>query len=752
MSPTAGQKFGPYEIIAHLGRGGMGEVYRARDTKLGREVALKVLPPAFAEDSERLTRFTREAQALAALSHVNIAAIYGLEETGGTSALVMELVEGQTLADRIRSGPIPVDEAMGIARQIAEALEAAHERGIIHRDLKPANIKITPEGKVKVLDFGLAKAMDAGSTAGGLPADSPTETVESTRAGVILGTAAYMSPEQARGKAVDKRADIWSFGVVFFEMLTGKVMFEGETAGEILAAVLRAEIELKNLPADTPANIRRLLNRCLQRDPKERLRDIGDARIEIGEELKGGVETTRPATALATIQTAGRRRMVPWVLAALSATLVVSLAVVYFREPPPQPLPVKFTLAPPEKASFGAIAVSPDGTRIAFTATDSRIRQLWLRPLASLAAQPLAGTENADYPFWSPDARFIGFFADGKLKRIEASGGPPQTICDAEDGRGGAWSRQGTILFTPKISTSIYQVQATGGESQPVTSLDLSRKETTHRWPSFLPDDRHFLYFAYSEQLENTGIYLASLDYRGAAFRPSRLIGTDVSGAYAAPPLAAPAHLSYILFLRERTLLAQAFDLRRLATVGDPSPIAKPVGTDSVFRSHFSISENGVLVYDSIGGDDKMKLLWFDRSGRQLSGAAGPAGSYRSLALSPDGKRVAADPIDPHSLASEIWLFELAAGASSRFTFRSRANDFYPVWSPDGSRIVFASMRDGPWNLYQRMASGTGEDELMLRTNTSRYPPTGPWTAGSFSTKSRIPRANGTFGCCRSLI
>ncbi|MBI3667346.1 MAG: serine/threonine-protein kinase, partial [Acidobacteria bacterium] len=414
MTFSAGKRLGFYELLAPLGAGGIGEVYRALDTKLGREVALKVLPQELARDPERLARFEREARVLASLNHPNIAALYGFEQSDSVPFLVMELVEGEIL-----KGPLPLDEALHLATQMTEALEAAHEKGVVHRDLKPANVKVTPEGKVKVLDFGLAKALAEEPAAD--PAQSPTISEAATRAGTILGTAAYMSPEQARGKTLDRRTDIWSFGCVLYELVTGRRAFSGENVADIFGAVVRAEPDWSALPAETPANVRRLLRRCLQKDPKQRLQHIGDARIEIEEALSGGAVEVAPP------KPARQRQALPWVIAtSLLAVLALALAVIHFRETPGQPQVAMLTLLPPEKTTFGAIAVSPDGHRIAFTATDSSGRtQLWVRPLDSLAAQPLAGTEGAIFPFWSADSRFIGFFAGGKLKKIEASGGPP---------------------------------------------------------------------------------------------------------------------------------------------------------------------------------------------------------------------------------------------------------------------------------------------------------------------------------------
>jgi serine/threonine-protein kinase len=481
MSP--GLSLAHYRITAKLGEGGMGEVWRATDTKLDREVAIKTLPEALAADPDRMARFEREAKVLASLNHPNIAAIYGVEER----ALVMELVPGPTLAERIAQGAMLVDETPGIARQIAEALEYAHEKGIIHRDLKPANIKITPEGRVKVLDFGLAKAMSSESGAAGRPEASPTLTMRATMAGVILGTAAYMSPEQARGQEADKRADIWSFGVLVYEMLTGRKLFDAPTVSDTLAAVLRADLDWSLLPAGLPSNIRTLLLRCLERDPKRRLRDIGDARLELDAEPS--------AAAAETAARPKRLSWLPWGIAAILLGMSIWLALSPIRTAPPQPR-VQSIILPPERVLFspmlgisGGIALSPDGLTLAFVGSQDGKSLLWVRPLDSLAARPLPGTENAYHPFWSPDSRTIAFFADPKLKRVDMAGGPAREICDATGGRGGTWNSEGTIVFA--LTRGLYRAPAAGGHAVQVITRESGGSPF---WPWFLPDGRHFLY------------------------------------------------------------------------------------------------------------------------------------------------------------------------------------------------------------------------------------------------------------------
>jgi eukaryotic-like serine/threonine-protein kinase len=699
MPLTIGTQLGSHEITALLGKGGMGEVYRARDLKLKREVAVKILPEEFSRDSDRIARFQREAEVLASLNHPNIAAIYDLVEANGSRFLVLELVEGETLADRIARGPIPPGEALNIAIQICDALDAAHERGIIHRDLKPANLKLTPNGKVKVLDFGLAKAMETGPASATI-SNSPT-MLSGPIGGVILGTAAYMSPEQAGGKNLDKRTDIWAFGCVLYEMLAGKRAFGGENATDTIVAVLTQTPDWSALPESTPESVSRLLRWCLQKDSAERLHDIADARLELKADPASVV---RPAL---------RPSRLPWIAGVLFAAAALVLAVIHFGERPPERQTVKLALLPPENESFNEVAVSPDGRLVAFTARDGLGKsKLWVRPLNVLAAQPLEGTDGAEFPFWSPDSQWIGFFADSKLKKASVSGGPPQNLANAPSPRGGAWNREGVILFSPNTYSPLVQVSATGGELKPVTELDTSHEETSHRWPQFLPDGRHFVYFILAGQ-EHQGIYAGSLDSK----EKTHLLASSSSAAYG---------MGHLLFVRERALLAQRFDAGKLQLAGELLPVAEMVGVFPLYRGGASVSENGVLVYDAASA--RRRLQWFDRGGQELSETLLQSLGGLSVDLSPDGRRLAADRTQTDS--RDIWLFELARGASTRFTFRAAFNDT-PVWSPDGRRIAFRSNRDGTFNLYQKDSSGAGEEELLLKTPGNKQPtswsPDGRW-------------------------
>jgi Tol biopolymer transport system component len=705
MSPQ--QTIAHYRILSKLGEGGMGEVWRATDTKLNRDVAIKILPHALSQDPDRMARFSREAQVLASLNHPNIAAIYGVEER----AIVMELVEGETLR-----GPLPLETALPIARQIADALEYAHEKGVVHRDLKPANIKVTPEGRAKVLDFGLAKALSGENTAPD-PATSPTLTMRATMAGVILGTAAYMSPEQARGAATDKRSDIWSFGVVLYEMLTGREMFRGESVSDILAGVLKTDPDWSALPADTPAAVRRLLRRCLERDRKRRLPDIADARIEIDEALAAPAADATPAVAPA------RTRGVAWpAFAVVSILALAALAVAYmhFREAPPETPVVRFQIPAPEKTQFPSgfrLALSPDGRRIAFSAADAAGRvSLWVRSLDSLEAHPLPGTGNpSGAPFWSPDSRWIGFMSDGKLQKIEASGGPPQTLCRvAGNSFFGTWNRQGVILFGSfNGMTGLFRVSQSGGDAVQVTTIDRSLQEIAHTIPYFLPDGRHFIYFVYSPS-QSSGTYLATLDGK-----ERKLLLRSSNAAVYAPP--APGQENgHLLFLREGgALMAQPIESRTYDLAGDPVPVADQVGSYLTYGL-FSASANGVLAYRPGSGlAAEIELMWFDRTGKP-QGRLGPLGNYIDVALSAEGKRAAVSG-DVQSTEREIWLLDVPRGVLQKFTFDASRN-WRPVWSPDGGRVLFASNRAGSYDLYHKDAGGASNEELLLKSDHPKYP------------------------------
>jgi eukaryotic-like serine/threonine-protein kinase len=726
MPLVIGARLGPYEILSPLGAGGMGEVYRARDTKLNRDVALKILPQEFALDAERLARFKREAQVLASLNHPNIAAIYGLEDADGAPALVLELVEGPTLADRIANGPIPINDALPIARQMAEAIEAAHEKGVIHRDLKPANVKFTADGAVKVLDFGLAKILEAGGApAGGAgeagrvargfsPAsvtNSPTITTPAmTQLGVILGTAAYMSPEQAKGRGADKRSDIWAFGCVLYEMVTGKRAFEGEDVSDTLATVLKSEPNWKALPEDIPPVIRILLARCLRKDPKRRLPAIAVAALDMDDALAGP-----QAMAVNNVHVArgpGRERLA-WTIATIAVVSAIALGFAnYFRNPPLDDRATRFTIPLPESWRLASAPVpfkiSPDGRRVVFAATDLGSRtMLWIRALDSLTSQELPGTDGATAFFWSPDSRNVGFWASGKLKKIDVAGGRPITLCDAGNFQGGAWNQDGIIIFAS--AQRLKRVSESGGI--PI-DIDTSPTAGTPSLPSFLPDNRHFFYRAFG------GLFIASLD--SAERKEIFGVGGPVNVEYA------DGHLVYE---RDGTLMAQRFDHRRLELSGEPSPIADGINKFSVMQTAlFSTSSTGTLVYQTGTSDPSLQLVWLDRSGKQLATVGEPA-DYADVSLSPDGKQVAATILDPAQRTRNIWIVDVGSGRRRQFTF-DPADELAPVWSPDGSSIAFNSRRQERTGLYQKPSNGAGSEETLFEfpPETLAVNPLG-WTA-----------------------
>jgi Tol biopolymer transport system component len=704
MSLTAGTRLGPYEVVSAIGAGGMGEVYRARDTKLNRDVALKVLPDLLASDPERLARFRREAQVLASLNHPNIAHLYGFEDAGATHALVMELVEGPTLADRISQGPMALADVLPIARQIADALEAAHEQGIVHRDLKPANVKVRDDGTVKVLDFGLAKALDPSSPSSADAMHSPTMTARATQMGVILGTAAYMAPEQAKGKAADRRADVWAFGVVLFEMITGQQLFTGETATEVMASVMKEEPDWSRLPANLPASLRRLLRRCLEKDPKKRLSSMNDARLELGEQEGAAAEApVRPA-----------RGSLVWLAASAIAGAVLTAIAFAFVVPAlraiPDRQPARVSVLGPAGVTlfFDAAesAISPDGRFIVFTTVDpSGANKLWVRPLDALEARPLTGTENGHLPFWSPDSRQIAFFADDKLKKVPAAGGTVEVLCNAKDGRGGSWGTADVIVFAPSNAGPLERVSADGGEPAAVTTLDAARGETGHRFPWFLPDGRHFLFAVLPEKNQKFDLYIGSIDTSAR----QAVTSAESAAVYAEP--------GYLLFSRRNVLVAQRFDARRLQLSGEPVAIGDaPTSVDAQYSGGraVSVSVTGTLAYL---GDrlSNTKLEWFDRSGRDLGSLSVPDGRYQEISFAPDGRHAAVTRFASQH-ESDIWIADLDRGGATRFTSAPGLNQEV-LWSPDGSRVVFASDRSGIRNLFVKAASGATAEELLYSSS-----------------------------------
>jgi len=708
MSFESGARVGPYEITGKLGEGGMGEVYRATDTKLQRQVAIKVLPAAFTEDKERLQRFEREAQLLAQLHHPNIASIFGLEESGPIRALVMELVDGPTLADRLEQGPLSIEESLSIARQIAEALEEAHEKGIVHRDLKPQNIKASMEGKVKVLDFGLAKAMDPVGTASGAPsgsqlAASPTLTLGATVQGVILGTAAYMSPEQAKGLPVDKRADVWAFGVVLYEMLVGGTLFAGDTVGDTLAAVIRKDVDLEKLPESTPPPLRRLLRRCLERNPKNRLHSIADARIVIDEVLSGRFEQeTSVASVAAAPAPPAWRRLLPWTVAALGLVAAVGSWLAGSGARPAAPLYVD--VAPPAGANFhfqgdfGAPAVlSPDGSTIVFGAVDEGASTfLWVRSLVTGETRKLEGTGGATAPFFSADGRSVGYFAGGRMLSIPVTGGTPLRIADAPNGRGGAWLTDGTIVYSPDFRSALQRVKATGGRPEPFTEIDAAR-HTTHRWPVVTPDGRAIVYLATNhDTARQSEIELRRVRIADGDDRPviSSLYNGGVTDGH-------------LFFVRDGAILAQPFDADSATLSGEPRVVAQsPLSDPSTWRATFSVAA-GRLLYSPAGILSGSRISRFDRTGRLLEELA-PVGEYADVSISPDGRRLAVSGGTP----LDIWLVDLDRRTTGRFTFGTE-EDNAPTWSRDGRFLYWV---EGYRRLLRRATDGGGAPELVYET------------------------------------
>jgi len=705
-----GKSIGSYAVVAKLGEGGMGEVYRAHDSRLNRDVALKVLPAAFANDPDRVARFRREAQALAALNHPNVAAIYGFEEPldparGAMSesrmALVLELVEGPTLADRIARGPIPVAEALSIARQITLALEAAHERGIIHRDLKPANIKLRDDGAVKVLDFGLAKALlpDDPKSAGDA-ANSPTLTNRATELGVILGTAAYMAPEQAKGKAVDRRADIWAFGVVMYEMLTGRRLFRGADAADTLAEVLKSDPDWTALPADTPAPIRRLLERCLTRDPQQRWRDAADARLEIEDAM--ALPSRAVATALATTKT---RERVIWATAVASAAVAALMLAPRSRLAPASLPETRLQVMTPTSLALNVgFALSPDGRSLAYIAVTGGRQQILLRSLDSEDPRPLTGTESASNLSWSVDGRSLLFLDGFTLKQFDLASGTTRALPDKVAGFGVSWNAKGVAVFAPANAAPIAAIRSSGGAREDVTRI--VSPQVGHRFPHFLPDGEHFVFLATGPP-EVQGIYLGSLSSTDSR----RLVAADMAAVFVPP--------SYLVFGRQDTLYAQRLDLSTYQPVGEPFLVVdQPVQMRAVFGAvAMTASSSGTLAYRRAIALPH-QLTWFDRSGKRL-GAIGEADTAEATGpprLSPDGRTVAL-----HRRVNgnaDIYLIDNAPdGAFQRLT-TSPVADAYPSWSADGRRIAFQSARKGGgfYDLYERSVDGSSPETALLET------------------------------------
>ncbi len=720
-----GQHIGAYKILALLGRGGMGVVYRARDERLRRDVAIKVLPASLANDTDRLLRFRQEAQATSALNHPNILMIYDIgtasPELGGAPFIVAELLEGAELRAQLESGALPARRALDYAQQITQGLAAAHEKGIVHRDLKPENLFVTKDGRVKILDFGLAKLRPP--QPGAVDTDAPTQK-RLTDPGVVMGTVGYMSPEQVRGQETDHRSDIFAFGVILYEMLSGQRAFRGASAIEVMNAILKEEPpELGETNAKVSPQIEKLVRRCLEKQPERRFQSAYDLGFAL-EALSTPSNSRLDAPAVETVNAAplrsGREK---WWMGVIAVLLLGMLGVIwaYFtRQPTPDARVMKFSILPPEKSSFGQIAISPDGRLLAFTAATGGNVQLWVRALDSTEAKLLPGTQGARFPFWSPDSRFIGFFADGRLKKIEATGGPVQKLCEAPIAAfGGAWSRSGVILIGGG-RRGVLRVSEAGGEVTQATDRDISRQELFHRFPTFLPDGRHFLYITMSGQKEVRGVYVGSLD--GSVKR--RLLDDYTIIKYmAGTPGDTASSDGWLVFGRDGALLARPFDARRLEFTGEPFTLSDKVGRDLVSINHFnfSVSDNGVLVFDPSLKRQRQQYLWKDRGGQTIKSLDMVAGVSQHW-LSPDEKRFVADRFDPQTGTYDLWLYDALGSNEQRFTI-DPGNDITPVWSPDGNHIVWASDRDGGiWDLYQRAANRAGEETLLWKSEYVKFP------------------------------
>ena len=726
MSLSAGNKLGPYEVIAPLGAGGMGEVFRARDTRLDRTVAIKILPSQVSNDPTHKQRFEREAKTISSLNHPHICVLYDVGHQDGTDYLVMECLEGETLAKRLEKGPLPLEQVLKFGRQIADALDKAHRSGVVHRDLKPGNIMLTPTG-AKLLDFGLAKPAIP-LTSGLTLTAAATPATPVTQEGTILGTFQYMSPEQIEGKELDGRSDIFSLGAVLYEMLTGRRAFQGKSQLSVASAILESEpapiVSAKPL---TPPSLDRAIRRCLAKDPDDRWQTARDIAIELKWIAESGSQSGAAVPAKERSKNSERL-----LLAALTITggIALVLGFLYFKRPAAEPRVTRTYVKAEEGSGFiftgdqKGFAISPDGRNLAYVAStpspDAK-SVLWIRPFDSLHARLLPGTEAAGFPFWSPDGRYIGFFAGGKLKKIDTQGGPPSVICDAPDGRGGSWNQQGDIVFTPTVNSPIYRVSATGGPISKLTTQDPSKNETTHRWPSFLPDGRHFIFlagstFTPSESATNS-IMMGSLDSQETKL----LFHTHYQAEYAS---------GHMLFLRQSSLMAQSFDTKRFELTGDAVPIAEQVLQDSsIARAWFSPSENGLLLYAE-GAAKNRQLVWFDRTGKQIAAVPGDD-AYAGIGLSRDGKKLV---YYLDGTGFDVWSFDIARGVKIPLTFgaSSGQGNLYPVWSPDGKYVAYTSYRDGKYSLYQKSADGSGGETLLLDGIDHFRVPTSWSTDGKF--------------------
>jgi eukaryotic-like serine/threonine-protein kinase len=710
MPLSAGTKLGPYEIVSPVGAGGMGEVYRARDPRLDRTVAIKILPARLSNSAEARQRFDREARAISSLSHPNICHLYDIGQQDGTSYLVMEYLEGETLADRLRKGPLPLEQVLKIGAEVCEGLGKAHRSGVVHRDLKPSNIMLTRSG-AKLMDFGLAKAPVAAVAAGSSSDSLATMSRPLTAEGTIVGTFQYMSPEQVEGKDADPRSDIFSLGAVLYEMVTGKRAFEGKTTASTIAAILAAEPKpISGIQPMAPFVLERVVKKCLAKDPDERWQSASDLASELNW-IEGAPEvSSQKSVSYSKL----RRERVLWLTAVF---LAIAAAVAVLVSRPSQSRfseRARWIITAPEGSFFhlsgenaGPVVVSPDGRQLAFVAVDANGKtQLWVRNLDSLTSEVLPGTEGASFPFWAPDSRSLGFFSHNQLKRIEAAGGPALTLCDVKAARGGSWGLDGTILFTPDTLSAVYRIPQSGGRPVAATRVDVSQHDS-HRWPYFLPDGKHFLYFAASHSdlsHSRDSLYVGSLDGK----LNKLLMHTHANAAYMA---------GHLLFLRDATLMAQPFDLLRLELTGEPIVVQEGVqNATGWWLGVFSASQNGVLAFaPSRGAEDE--LVWLNRIGKQV-GTTGEPGQYVSLRMSPNEQQVVIEYDGPQH---DLWIHDFARNVGFRFTFGPVANAG-PVWSPDGKQIAFASQRGDHVNVYVKPVSGEQAETPLLESDIPKIP------------------------------
>jgi len=706
MALETGKRIGAYEIQDLLGAGGMGEVYRARDTRLDRTVAIKILQGHLALDDDIRQRFEREAKVVSSLNHPNICTLFDVGHQDGMDYLVMEFLDGESMADRLARGPMPLPELLKTAVEIADALDRAHRQGLVHRDLKPGNIMLTKSG-AKLLDFGLARITPPTRSMSDL--SSPTMSRPITAEGTIVGTFQYMAPELLEGGEADARSDIFSFGAVLYEMATGRRPFEGRSQASLIAAILKESPRpISTLMPLSPPALDRAVSRCLEKDPNDRWQTARDLLLDLKWVAEAGSRAGIPVPVAARRKS---RERLAWTLAGaggIATALLAFVAISWAPKPPPE---IRFFIpTSAEIIGMGTPKVSPDGRCIAYNAADSSgVMRLWIRPMGSLTAQPLSGTENAQRPFWSPDSRYLGFMAEGKLKKIAVAGGPPQTICDSGSMGDGSWSKDGMILFDSTASDSLRRVPAAGGQSAPATYVDRTRGETGNAWPQFLPDGRHFLFLGLTARPESTALKVGDLTSRA-----TRILAIGNFSRMDFVP-------GYILYVKDRALLAQPFDTGALKFTGEPFPVVDDVavGGGGAANAEFSASRNGVLVFRGGAGIAQSRFTWVDRAGHDVQ-TAGEMGPYGSFQLAPDGKRIAFDNAG-NSSNQDIWILEAGRDVTTRFTF-SPTDEYWPVWSPDGSRIAYASNPSGRFDVFVKGATGAQPESLMATAQVSLGP------------------------------